>query len=68
MSETFLLSSDKSSAKNDVVKYLWRSSSLGYLPPALEDSVNSIHVTLFYLKSKLLIEKSKNCACKAFMK
>ena len=58
----------KSIAKNDVLKYLRRNSSWAYLPPALEDSVNLMHVTSFYLKSKFLIEKSKNCACKVFDK
>ena len=67
VSETFLLSIDKSSTKSGIGQYFWRNASLAYLPPYLEDSVNLMHVTLFkFFQIKFLTEKSKNCASKVF--
>ena len=49
-SKTFNLSLDKSDAKNNIVKYFRKKSSLAHILPALELSANLMHVTPFYFK------------------
>ena len=51
------LSPDKSDAKNNIVEYFLRKSSLVYFPPALEVSAHVMQVTPFCFKFKFSMEK-----------
>ena len=53
------LSNIKSDTNENIV-ILSEIASLAFLPPALEESVNLIQVTLFYFKLNVSVEKFKN--------